>query len=188
MGLLPKNETSNSTVEHKSGYYEEGFPPKVKKDLDRLISDVCVHPRQSWYIAYFTIAAIKGGVALTQYCQMRNFADSLDQMPVSADMTEFLRALKNTYDKFQTQDNCIYMYINTAFIFVMVAGNYLHFAPSMPEQNFCKRTSGYYQQLHSISFLLVLFGYAQSLYYLVICLIVVGKKCCGEEVEEQEEE
>ena len=147
-----------------------------------------MHPRQSWYISYFTIVAIKAGIALTQYCQMRNLSDALDGLSLAADMTQFMSKLNTTSEKFKTQDTCIYLYINTAFFFCMIAGNYLHFKPDKAEMSFCKRTSGYYQQLHSISFLLILFGYAQSLYYLVCCFIVLGKHFCGHADDEEEEQ
>lgn len=65
-------------------------------------------------------------------------------------------------------------------ICVLLAGNIVYFAQNRETMSECQRKSNKYNQLNSVCFLLILFGYAQGCYYFVIIFSIICMKCHGE--------
>ena len=88
-------------------------------------------------MSYYAIVLIKALIALTQFCKMRDLSIRLDNMPMAADLTEFVADLKKVGDSMEKQNNFIYLYLNTLFIAVMIVGNVIHFSQERNENMFC---------------------------------------------------
>lgn len=61
--------------------------------------------------------------------------------------------------KVDSSNEFIYLVVNLAFIVVMFFGNIVYYDYNADTRIFCQRTSGFFLQLISITFLLLLFGY-----------------------------
>lgn len=100
--------------------------------------------------------------------------ESID--PIAAD-------LKKIGLKIDEQNEFIFLYVNIMFFALMIYGNIMFFGKTDEVKTFCQRTSGYFQQLMSITFLLILFGYPQMIYYGTMWCRLTNKKCFAEEEE-----
>ena len=74
--------------------------------------------------------------------------------------TEQLAAqLKRVGQRVDSSNEFIYLVVNLALIVVMFFGNVVYYGHHADTRIFCQRTSGFFLQLISITFLLLRFGY-----------------------------
>jgi hypothetical protein len=93
------------------------------------------------------IVLIKFGIAIFAYCRVNNkHYDSLAQIKLAIKGNESLQIK-------------IYLYLNFLLIATLVAGNIVYFGQDKSITNDCSTKSGRYNQLNSMVFVLICFGY-----------------------------
>jgi hypothetical protein len=126
-------------------------------------------PLKYWYNSYLVAFLIKFILSLIQFIHIRR---------ESCSSLAEVRATEKVVRHYQLMT---YIYANAIFVGMLAAGNMIYFNQEPTHRALCHDVSAAYTQLNSLTLLLLVFGYAQGLYYLTIWFSVVCMKCHGKD-------
>ena len=143
--------------------------------LQTLYNQKCVEDIYEWYQIYTFINIIKFIIALQQWCHYK-------QQSYSS-----LTQVKRAHRDHERVQNFISLYINFAHVINLIIGNVIYFSLEQKKVMDCQQKSGWFNQLYSLIFVLICFGYAQGTYYIIVWCTIVYMKCNGVDPANQED-